>query len=445
MAHILLGVTGSIAAFKACHLASDWTKAGHEVRVVMTHAAERFVTPLTFASITHHTVRTAMFPQQQIVEGDVTASGEELSINHIADAAWADALVIAPASADVIARIAGGLADDTLTSTVLAYDRGPKVLCPAMNSHMYANAATQRNLAICRDLGWIIVEPEVGKLACGDTGRGRMEEPVGIEEAVADALLQSADPADLPLNGLKVLITAGPTQEALDPVRYLTNHSTGKMGYALARTAHDMGADVTLVSGPTALKPVHGVTMVDVISADDMFHAVEQRFGDADITIMAAAVGDFRSATVHPQKIKKHGRTSLELELVSNPDILAWAGEHKNAAKPQVLCGFAMETEHLIDNASKKLAEKHCDMLVANNLRTPGAGFATDTNVVTLLTPAANGKATGGNTAASDAATAASGEPIKPVPAAQVEHLDIMDKSDLAAVILKRLNAMREA
>ena len=442
MAHILLGVTGSIAAFKACHLASDWTKAGHEVRVVMTHAAERFITPLTFASITHHTVRTAMFPQQQVVEGDVTASGEELSINHIADAAWADALVIAPASADVIARIAGGLADDTLTSTVLAYDRGPKVLCPAMNSHMYANAATQRNIAICRELGWTIVEPEVGKLACGDTGRGRMEEPPAIEEAVADALRQSASPADLPLNGLKVLITAGPTQEALDPVRYLTNHSTGKMGYALARTARDMGADVTLVSGPTALQPVHGVTMVDVVSADDMFQAVEQRFDDADITIMAAAVGDFRSATVHPQKIKKHGRTSLELELVSNPDILAWAGKRKNATKPQVLCGFAMETEHLIDNASKKLTEKHCDMLVANNLRTPGAGFATDTNVVTLLTPTAIGDAAAGGTATSDAT---SGEPTGPTPAAQVEHLDIMDKSDLAYLILKRLNAMREA
>ena len=441
MAHILLGVTGSIAAFKACHLASDWTKAGHEVRVVMTRAAEQFITPLTFASITHRAARTTMFSEHPASEGDVAPADGQLDINHIADAAWADALVIAPASADAIARIAAGLADDTLTSTVLAYDRGPKILCPAMNSHMYANAATQRNIGICRELGWTVVEPEIGKLACGDTGRGRMEEPTVIEEAVAAALRRSADSSDSPLGGLKVLITAGPTQEALDPVRYLTNHSTGKMGYALARAARDMGADVTLVSGPTSLEAVHGVTMVDAVSADDMFHAVKQRFADADITIMAAAVGDFRPATVHPQKIKKQGRASLSLELVSNPDILAWAGEHKSGAKRQILCGFAMETEHLIDNASRKLNEKHCDMLVANNLRTPGAGFATDTNVVTLLTPTGAGNA--GNAGNADVTEGPTGDAAPA--AAHVEHLGIMGKSQLAGEILRRLNAMRES
>lgn len=413
MAHILLGVTGSIAAFKACHLASDWSKAGHEVRVVMTAAAQQFVTPLTFSSLTHTRTRTDMFAPSQR-DGDVAAPpSNPLQINHVDDAKWADALVIAPASADIIAKIACGMADDQLTSTVLAYNDGPKILCPAMNVRMYENAATQRNMAICRELGWRIVEPEAGMLACRDVGKGRMEEPRIIEQAV-EALL--AD--DLPLSGLNVMVTAGPTQEPLDPVRYLTNHSTGKMGYAIARKARELGADVTLVSGPVSLSEPNGVRTVHVTTAQDMFDAVSERFSDMDITIMAAAVGDFRPAGRSDEKIKKNGRTSMELELVANPDILAWAGRNKR--DDQTLCGFAMETQDLETNAAKKLASKHCDMLVANNLHTEGAGFGTDTNVVTILKPGPNAE-----------------EPI-------VEGWSKMSKGDLAERILMELSGLRD-
>lgn len=384
-AHILLGVTGSIAAFKACHLASDWSKQGHEVRVVMTAAAQEFVTPLTFTSLTHTPTRTAMFAAQR-TDGDVSATAmHSTQINHVDDAKWADILVVAPASADSIAKIACGIADDQLTSTILAYDEGPKVLCPAMNVHMYANAVTQRNLQTCRELGWTIVEPESGMLACRDIGKGRMEEPAGIEAAVADLLHGDLPDNSLPLKGRNVLVTAGPTQEPLDPVRYLTNHSTGKMGYAIAERARDMGAKVTLVSGPVSLQAPHGVDVVNVRSAQEMFRAVQDAFANADITIMAAAVGDFRPAERSAEKIKKNGRERITLELVSNPDILAWAGANKRDG--QTLCGFAMETQDLEGNATKKLASKHCDMLVANDLRTPGAGFAADTNVVTVFRP----------------------------------------------------------
>ena len=385
MAHILLGITGSIAAFKACHLASDWSKQGHEVRVVMTAAAQEFVTPLTFSSLTHTPTRTSMFTAGLGSSDVADVPTRPLQIGHIADAKWADILVIAPASADIIAKIACGIADDQLTSTVLAYAEGPKILCPAMNVHMYANAVTQRNIATCKELGWTVVEPESGMLACGDAGKGRMEEPAGIEEAVDGLLLANRPDADLPLKGLNVLVTAGPTQEPLDPVRFLTNHSTGKMGYALAETARDLGAHVTLVSGPVALEKPYGVDTVAVTTAQDMFDAVRSRFDNADITVMAAAVGDFRPVEQARDKIKKNGRSSIELELTSNPDILAWAGEHKRP--DQTLCGFAMETRDLEANAAKKLNGKHCDMLVANNLCTPGAGFAADTNVVTVLTP----------------------------------------------------------
>ena len=385
MAHILLGITGSIAAFKACHLASDWSKQGHEVRVVMTAAAQEFVTPLTFSSLTHTPTRTSMFTAGLGSSDVADVPTRPLQIGHIADAKWADILVIAPASADIIAKIACGIADDQLTSTVLAYAEGPKILCPAMNVHMYANAVTQRNIATCKELGWTVVEPESGMLACGDAGKGRMEEPAGIEEAVDGLLLANRPDEDLPLKGLNVLVTAGPTQEPLDPVRFLTNHSTGKMGYALAETARDLGAHVTLVSGPVALEKPYGVDTVAVTTAQDMFDAVRSRFDNADITVMAAAVGDFRPVEQARDKIKKNGRSSIELELTSNPDILAWAGEHRRP--DQTLCGFAMETRDLEANAAKKLNGKHCDMLVANNLRTPGAGFATDTNVVTVLTP----------------------------------------------------------
>lgn len=450
MAHVLLGVTGSIAAFKSCHLASDWTKAGHVVRVVETAAAERFVTPLTFTSLTGQPTRTAMFPDSPAVPGDVAANPQApATINHVKDAAWADVLVVAPASADVIARIAAGMADDTLTSTILAYE-GPKLLCPAMNMHMFDNPATQRNLGICRDLGWRVLDPAEGNLACGDTGRGRMPEPEEIERAVAallggpdddgadDAAPTGGNPgeagrgrepqeapldratASQPLKGLHVLVTAGPTQEPLDPVRYLTNHSTGKMGYAVAAAAAALGARVTLVSGPVALDAPEGVDVVRVVTARDMFAAVGEAFADADITVMAAAVGDFRVDEVSAEKIKKAGRESMTLRLVSNPDILAWAGGHKRSDGSQILCGFAMETEHLLANAAGKLASKHCDMLVANNLRDKGAGFATDTNLVTVLTPSEQ-----------DAGTP------------HIEHWDLMDKTALAKRLLLRLAALR--
>lgn len=297
MAHILLGVTGSIAAFKACHLASDWSKQGHEVRVVMTAAAQEFVTPLTFSSLTHTPTRMSMFAagHRPGATADVAPGPDgPLRISHVADAKWADLLAVAPASADIIAKIACGIADDQLTSTILAYDKGPKILCPAMNVHMYENAVTQRNLNTCRELGWTIVEPESGMLACGDAGKGRMEEPARIETAVKALLLANRPDGELPLKGLAVLVTAGPTQEPLDPVRFLTNHSTGKMGYALAEQARNLGAQVTLVSGPVALDAPYGVDVVDVTTARDMFDVVTSRFSDTDITVMAAAVGDFR-------------------------------------------------------------------------------------------------------------------------------------------------------
>lgn len=420
MAHILLGVTGSIAAFKACHLASDWSKQGHEVRVVMTAAAQEFVTPLTFSSLTHTPTRTSMFAagHRPGATADVTPGPDgPLQISHVADAKWANLLAVAPASADIIAKIAGGIADDQLTSTILAYDKGPKILCPAMNVHMYENAVTQRNLNTCRELGWTIVEPGSGMLACQDVGKGRMEEPAAIEAAVAD-LLRANQPAEtLPLHGLHVLVTAGPTQEPLDPVRYLTNHSTGKMGYAIAEQARDMGADVTLVSGPVTLSAPRGIDTVHVTTAQQMFNAVQEHFTQADLTIMAAAVGDFRPIEQSSEKIKKNGRVNIDLRLTSNPDILAWAGAHKTAG--QTLCGFAMETQDLESNAAKKLTSKHCSMLVANNLNTPGAGFAVDTNVVTVLKP---GETTD--------------EPI-------IEHWNKMSKQELAERILTELAALR--
>ena len=383
MAHILLGVTGSIAAFKACHLASDWSKQGHEVRVVMTAAAQEFVTPLTFSSLTHTPTRTSMFTAGLGSSDVADVPTRPLQIGHIADAKWADILVIAPASADIIAKIACGIADDQLTSTVLAYAEGPKILCPAMNVHMYANAVTQRNIATCKELGWTVVEPESGMLACGDAGKGRMEEPAGIEEAVDGLLLANRPDADLPLKGLNVLVTAGPTQEPLDPVRFLTNHSTGKMGYALAETARDLGAHVTLVSGPVALEKPYGVDTVAVTTAQDMYDAVTSRFDGMDVLVMAAAVADYRPATVADDKIKKKdGDLSIPVERTA--DILGTIGPKKTH---QFLCGFSMETRDLVENSSAKLAKKNLDMVVANNLKVAGAGFGVDTNVVTFITP----------------------------------------------------------
>ncbi|RSX48975.1 bifunctional phosphopantothenoylcysteine decarboxylase/phosphopantothenate--cysteine ligase CoaBC [Bifidobacterium callimiconis] len=440
--HILLGVTGSIAAFKACQLASSLTKHGCEVRVMMTAAAQKFVGPASFDALTHTTTRTDMFPASEYAVSTDEYGDARVGVSHIEDAKWADMVVIAPATANMIAKFAYGLADDYLTSTVLAATC-PKLVCPAMNVHMYENPATQRNIRICRELGFRFVDPTSGMLACQDVGKGRMAEPADIETVIGNILAETENattpngttasarvstPSTTPfLKGLNVLVTAGPTQEPLDPVRYLTNHSTGKMGYALAEAARDLGATVTLVSGPVSLPEPEGVNIVHVTTARDMFAAVSDNFKHADITVMAAAVGDFRAETASPQKIKKHGHTTLTLELVANPDILAWAGEHKRTDGSQTLCGFAMETEHLVENAARKLAEKHCDMLVANNLRDPGAGFATDTNVVTILTPADD---------TDDPADESHN-------IADIERIGQMPKTDLAKLILAKLNDLR--
>lgn len=454
--HIMLGVTGSIAVFKACQLVSDWGKRGYETRVAMTAAAQRFVTPLTFASLAHTPVRTAMFPDTADSQDAVDA--QRLGISHIDDAKWADVLVIAPATADIIAKIAHGIADDYLTSMVLA-SRGPKILCPAMNTRMYDNPVTQRNLAECREFGWTVVEPATGVLACQDTGKGKLADLGDIETAVEQALARqqehdetsqsSAQTGHTPLHhadhrqdessdlhGLRVLVTAGPTQEPLDPVRYLTNHSTGKMGYALARAAQSMGADVTLVSGPVALDEPDGVHTIHVQTAQEMFDAVRGQFAHADIVIMAAAVGDFRPDHRSEQKIKKTAESTLNITLVHNPDILAWAGEHKRGDGSQVLCGFAMETQDLLANAQSKLERKHCDMLVANDLNEPGAGFAHDTNRVVILTPDTSGTACNRHSGAAQPAD----EQDRHV---HVEPQPLMDKQDLAAVIVSRLAHMR--
>ena len=379
MAHILLGVTGSIAAFKACHLASDWSKQGHEVRVAMTAAAQEFVTPLTFSSLTHTQTRTSMFAAQRN-DGDVAHTpSDPLHINHVDDAKWADMLVIAPASADIIAKIACGIADDQLTSTVIAYSEGPKILCPAMNVHMYENAVTQRNLNTCRELGWTIVEPESGMLACGDVGSGRLPDEGVLVDYVLRELACAKD-----LKGKKVVVSAGATQEPMDPVRYLTNHSTGKMGYAVARACMLRGADVTLLASTgCTLPPVPFVKTVPFTTAADLFEAVKANAMDADALVMAAAVADYRPATVAADKVKKHdGEMNIALERTD--DILAWVGAHK--PEKLFVCGFSMETRDLIENSTAKLHKKNMDMIVANNLKVPGAGFGVDTNVVTIIT-----------------------------------------------------------
>ena len=366
--HVLLGVTGGIAAYKAADLTSSLIKQGAEVDVIMTEHAMKFITPLTFESLTHTRCVTDTFDRSHYWE-----------IEHISLADKADILVIAPATADIIAKLAAGIADDMLTTTALACTC-PKVLAPAMNTKMYQNPLTQRNLATLRSYGWKIVEPASGRLACGTSGTGKVESPQVILETIQHEIAHEKD-----LAGLKVLVTAGPTREAVDPVRYLTNHSSGKMGYAIAKAAAQRGAVVTLVSGPTSIPKPRFADIVDVISAEDMFKAVTERADDQDIIIKAAAVADFRPLQVSDQKMKKaesDDQPSLPLERTR--DILAWLGNHKR--EDQVLCGFSMETEHLLENSRKKLVKKHLDLVAANSLKEAGAGFQTDTNVLTLIT-----------------------------------------------------------
>lgn len=362
---IVLGVTGGIAAFKAAQLASDLIKKDYDVGVILTKNATQFIAPLTFEALIDHNVVVDTFEKVQ-----------NRSIHHISIAKKADLFILVPASANVIAKVAHGIADDMLTTTFLACNK-QKVICPAMNTQMYENPITQENLQRCRDLGYAILEPAVGHLACGDTGKGKLCDLQDILDYV-DRFFHRSDL----LKGKRVLITAGPTQEALDPVRYLTNHSSGKMGYSLAQAALDMGAEVTLISGPVQLTAPKGVRFYPVTTAKEMFDAVCAHCDTADFIIKAAAVGDYRPLYVSEQKIKKDGER-LHVEFVKNPDILAYLGEHKRPH--QIICGFAMETQNLLENAQAKLENKHCDMIVANDLHTEGAGFQSDTNIATIL------------------------------------------------------------
>ena len=362
---VLLCVTGGIACYKSASLASALVKQGANVKVLMTKNATEFIGPHTFESLTGNRVSVDTFDRNY-----------QFQVEHIALADQADVVLVAPATANVLAKLAHGLADDMLTTTVLACDC-PKLAAPAMNTRMYENPVTQDNLDILRKYGWQIIEPASGRLACGAVGKGKMPEPEELLAYVEYAVGHEKD-----MTGLRVLVTAGPTQEALDPVRYLTNHSTGTMGYAIAKAAASRGATVTLVSGPTQLStPVH-VERVDIRSAQDMFEAVTSRFDQQDIVIKAAAVADYRPAVQAEEKMKKSG-DDLALELVRTQDILAWLGQHK--APGQFLCGFSMETQDMVENSRKKLEKKNLDLIAANNLKQEGAGFGTATNVLTLI------------------------------------------------------------
>lgn len=362
---IVLGVSGGIAAYKAVQLASDLRKEGADIHIIMTKNAAEFVTPLTFETISNN--RTVI---------DTFDRNFEWQVGHIGLAQSADIFVVAPATANVIAKMACGIADDMLTTTFLAA-KCPKVVCPAMNTGMYENEVTQRNLRTLAELGINIIDPASGLLACGDVGKGRLPELKTIIDGVRSALVPKT------LKGKKVMITAGPTCEDIDPVRFITNRSSGKMGYETARAALHMGAEVTLISGPVEICPPEGVRLIKVRSARDMYEAVMENAAGQDIIIKAAAVGDFRPAQASDQKVKKTGGSRV-VELEENPDILA--AVCKDKPQGQVVIGFAMETQDLVENAGKKLRSKGADMIVANDLKREGAGFKTDTNAVILIT-----------------------------------------------------------
>lgn len=386
---VVVGVTSSVAAFKAVQLVSDLLKLNLDVEVIMTKNATEFITPLQFSSLTKH---------QTYV--DTFARVADYKVEHISLAKKADAFIIAPATANVIAKVVNGLADDMLTTTFLAATC-PKIIAPAMNTAMYDNPITQANLNKAREYGIEVVEPTSGLLACGDSGRGKLAD---IDSLIA-TILKALETNKI-LSGKHVLVSAGPTQEALDPVRYISNHSSGKMGYEIARAAYNMGAEVTLVSGPTNLKFPYGVKVINIKSAQDMFDAITSIYDAQDYVIKAAAVADFRPASINDNKIKKQGSSTMEVSLVSNPDILKYLGEHKTHQK---ICGFAMETQDVKENAYKKFKSKNCDMLVVNDLFKKGAGFKGDTNVVSIFSHD------------------------------KVEDLELMSKKDLAKVILEKL------
>ncbi len=363
--HIVLGVTGSIAAYKIASLASMLVKQKADVTVIMTPNATNFINPITFESLTGNKCLVDTFDRNF-----------EFQVEHVSLAKQTDAFLVAPASANVIAKAAHGIADDMLTTTLLACTC-PKLFAPAMNTRMYQNPVVQDNMKTLARYGMEVITPASGYLACGDTGEGKMPEPEVLYEYLAKALT----PKDMA--GKKVLVTAGPTQEKMDPVRYISNHSTGKMGYAVARCAMMRGAEVTLVSGKVDIQPPMGVRIVPVVSAADMAKAVKEAANEQDIIVKAAAVADYRPCVIADEKLKKKDE-EMSVELERTEDILAYLGAHRRDG--QFLCGFSMETEHMLENSRAKLEKKNIDMIVANNLKQEGAGFGTDTNVVTLLT-----------------------------------------------------------
>lgn len=392
--NVVLCVTGGIAAYKAADIVSRLRKQGAEVDVLMTKSACEFITPLTLEVLSGHRVVTDMFNRDFPWE-----------VEHISLAKKADIFVIAPATANFIGKAAHGIADDMVTTTYLA-TKAPVLIAPAMNTGMYTNSVVQENMEILRSRGVRFVEPEAGRLACGDVGKGKLADPAAIVDEIVDMLM----PKDL--QGISLLVTAGPTREAMDPVRFISNHSTGKMGYAIAEHAQRRGAKVTLVSGPVALEPPKNVEFVGIRSACDLRDAVITRLPELDWVVKAAAVGDYRPATYADDKIKKKD-DDMSISLVRNPDILAEVGEKKRT--DQTVCGFAMETKDLIASARTKLEKKNCDMLVANNLKVAGAGFGHDTNVVTMLYRDGSSEA-----------------------------LDLMQKQEIADIILDRMLALHQ-
>lgn len=365
---VVLGVTGSIAAYKMANLTSMLVKQHADVYVLMTKNATNFIHPITFETLTNHKTLVDTFDRNF-----------NYNIEHVSLAKKADIVLVAPASANVIGKIANGIADDMLTTTVMAC-KCKKLIAPAMNTQMFENPIVQDNLKKLEHYGMTVIQPAVGLLACKDVGAGKLPS----EEELMDYILQEIR-FEKDLVGKKLMITAGPTVESIDPVRFISNHSTGKMGYALARVAAERGADVTLISGPVNLQAPRFVKLVPVVSAQDMFEAVKAHSAEADIIIKAAAVADYTPEVVADEKIKKSDGEA-ELKLKRTTDILKWLGENRVAGKKQFLCGFSMETEHMVENSRAKLEKKNLDMIVANNLKVPGAGFGVDTNVVTLIT-----------------------------------------------------------
>ena len=363
---VLLGVTGSIAAYKIAYLASALKKLHAEVHVLMTKNATNFITPITFESLTGTKCLVDTFDRNF-----------QFQVEHVSIAKKADVVMIAPASANVIGKLAHGIADDMLTTTIMAC-KCKKFISPAMNTNMFENPILQDNLKTLEHYGYEVIQPASGYLACGDTGAGKMPEPVTLLSYILREIAAEKD-----LEGKKVLVTAGPTQESIDPVRYITNHSSGKMGYALAKAAMLRGADVTLVSGPCSITPPPFVKVVPVVTAKDMFDAVTFVSAEQDIIIKAAAVADYRPKQVFDEKVKKQDK-EMSIELKKTDDILKYLGEHRTPQ--QFLCGFSMETQNMIGNSRAKLGKKHLDMVAANNLKVAGAGFQGDTNVLTLIT-----------------------------------------------------------